>query len=140
MAAGSIQLTQSINCDLSNAERSLWPLSVKAVGTNMPSDIFVYQLVPVTDTLPGDRYQCVASAVNLTELPTVSHLPKKDETKDLKATLACPFYRTDTAIFNCHSLLEAQNLWQQIQDQVQGLVDNYNQWQSLQTQNVIVIS
>lgn len=134
---GTIQLTQSIGSGLSKAEQSLWPISVQALGINMPSEIFVYKVVPAQDTLPGDRYQCVASATDLEEMPTASH---RVERKAHNGILSCPFYRTSTVTFNCHSAVEAAAFWQDVQDQVQRLVDNYNQWQSMELNETITIS
>jgi hypothetical protein len=136
MSVATIQLTEFINNDLSCAEKSVWPLSITALGTNISSEIFVYQMIPVTDTLPGDRFQCVASTQQLSEVPAINHLelhPKCDE------KFRCPFYRTDTVTFTCYSLTEAQDKWALIQDAVQRLIDNYNQWQNLVTKEVVVI-
>jgi len=137
MSPASIQLTKASSNVLSCAEKSMWSLSVTAVGTNIVSEVFVYQAVPVTEPVPGDRYQCVASVLELKSLPVVAGFDKLRKRDGIYQT---PYYRTATVTFACYSADELDQTWQTIQDQVQRLVDNYNQWQSLQTQETVTIT
>jgi hypothetical protein len=135
----TIQLTQLIANTLSGGEKSAWPLTVQALGTGMPSEIFVYQIVPPTNQLPGDRYQCVASVSQLSELPLLAGpdtnkapaKPKLTAKYTKLKNFDIPFYRSASAEFICHTACEAQDLWNMIQCDVQRLVDNFNACQNL---------
>ena len=149
MSAATLQLVQSTADVLSRAEKSAWPLVIRALGTNMPSEIFVYQAVPVSDSVPGDRFQCVASVNQLRELPTLAalklakhererrheHVPVKDFN-----IFEIPFYRSAEADFSCRSEKESLHIWNLIQADAQRLVDNFNQWQNLQVENTVNLS
>ena len=149
MNPATIQLTQLTGNGLSPAEQSAWPLTVQALGTGMPSEIFVYQIVPPTDQLPGDRFQCVASVSQLLELPLVARghnekiVPKPYRVAHKKPKkfpeFSIPYYRSSTAQFVCHTVIEAQDIWNMIQCATQRLVDNFNMCQTLQNTGTVLI-
>jgi hypothetical protein len=143
----TITLTESMSETLSIGEQSSWPVNVTALGAGMPSEIFIFQIVPANDYLPGDRYQCVASVSQLQELPIVSGIRDKDREgeqesprRSSRSQFDIPYYRASFLEIVCHSAGEAQELWTRLQDEVQRLVDNYNQWQTMQTVDTVVIS
>jgi hypothetical protein len=114
--------------------RHTWPLKVVATSTipGLPSEIFVYQAGQGKDPHTGDKYKCVASVHQLSELGTtpvvIDNLVQK------------PFFRRCELLFHCHNAEEAATLWNKIQADAQDLVSNFNAFQLLTVENTVQLS
>ena len=97
------------------ANRHSWPVRVTAVSDDpeLSSKVFVYHAT-ADDVLP-DMFECVASLMQMTELPEDA------------PTTEIPYYRKDVAEVNARSAEHASEYIQIIKDDVQDLLDNYNQ-------------
>jgi hypothetical protein len=132
-AAATIQLVQYVGDPINTpfVNQFSWPLTIVATGTNIDSNIFVYQLAGSSfESIPGDTFSCVASTSQLNELPTSAAAAK---------AAATPFYRQSTMTVICRSAAEANYVWEQVQEDVDDLINNYNAAALLVPANVITL-
>lgn len=105
--------------EVCDGTRHLWPIGIRAVGTNITSDVFVYRVASEGDPFTGDAFSCVASAPQLQELPANRALTSSQ-------VFQTPFYRTSQLTLWCRSSVEAERVWHLVQEDVQRLLDNAN--------------
>jgi hypothetical protein len=107
-----------------------WPLKVIATSTitGLPSEIFVYQAGKGDDPFSGDRFQCVASVHQVSELGTS---PVVTDTKQK------PFFRKDCLEFHCRTPEDADNLYNTIVAHAQDLVNNFFALAALTVENTV---
>lgn len=123
-----------------NGSQHTWPLKVTAVSTvtGIPSEIFVYHQGASSSTQlpndphPGDLCEAIASVHQLSELPAAEPPAPGNMSR-------VPFYRSATAFFQCHSLVEADQVWAIIQEDVADLIANMEASQNLATAEVVAI-
>jgi len=115
----SIQLLRLQASNNGTSRQHAWPVVIRAKGTNISSDIFVYRVGKDGDPIPGDAFSCVASAIEMDELP-------RDRALALTAKYQFPFYRTSQMEVLCSSPEEAEYVWQIAKEDTQCLLDNYN--------------
>jgi len=96
-----------------------WPVTIRAVGTNIASEIFVHRAVKAGDPFDGDGFSCVASAQQMYELPAKRSLV-------LSSKYQLPFYRSAQLEVLARSQAEADAIWQYVNEDVKRLLDNYN--------------
>ena len=101
---------------------TVWPLSItaKSAIAGLDSEIFVYHAALNDDPYEGDIFECVASVQQMTELPK--------DAACIEGTLVVPYYRSKTMSHNAESLAAALELWEEIKEDVNDLVNN---WQAL---------
>jgi hypothetical protein len=95
------------------ADRHQWPVKFTATYTadNSPAKIFVMHLSPSAGVFQ-DTLSCVASAVQMTDLP-------EDAAEE-----GSPFYRVASVTTLCRSAAAAEEYVEKIKDAVQDLVNN----------------
>lgn len=109
-----------------------WPLRVEAVGIDMPSEVFVYQKVPLTDPVPGDLYSCMASVTQLQELPVNAPV-------ETDGTYQLPFYRRSSMEVFCDHPDDVERVWEQLVYRAEQLVKALKQLEFLyNTQEAII--
>jgi hypothetical protein len=99
-------------------QRQGYPITIQASGTNIPSEIFVYRVGKLGDAFPGDQFSCVASVVQLDEIPAIKAVT-------LTREVQIPFYRTSQMELICRTAAEADQVWNIVQEDVAALVANY---------------
>lgn len=94
-------------------QRHQWPIQLTAVYSedDSPAKIFVMHESPDTDVF-ADSLSCVASAIQMTDLPA-----------DAPAE-GSPFYRLHTVTKLCRSALAAEEFKDGVKNAVQDLVNN----------------
>lgn len=123
----SIRLIRySVAADYNDNEHQSYPIKVLAIGTNIPSEIFVYHSGKAGDPIEGDLFEAVASPNQL------------DEIAKNKPEPGTPYYRRQVCEFNARSAQEAEDIWTKIQEDVLELVDNYASQATLAVQAVII--
>jgi len=98
-----------------------WPLKVTAsvIDAAMPSDkIFVYHSAMTDDAYEGDLFECVASIQQYNDLPV--NTPVFEGKEDV-----VPYYRSNILYFACRSPEEADELWDDVEEDVTDLINNY---------------
>lgn len=102
--------------------QQVWPLKITATlaaGTAMPSaKIFVYHANMGDDAYQGDIFECVSSIQQYYELPV-------DAAVSEGADYVVPYYRLDFVQLNCLSPEEADELWNDIVNDVSDLIRNF---------------
>ena len=116
------------------ANRFVWPLHVTVSSADGDPAVFVYHRRSRVSA-EEDIFECVASVNQMTELPVTE--PDMEPDEDGNVT---PYYRLATLAFNCRSLVEADDLWLRIQEDIQDLADNLRAWASLQVEEVVSIN
>lgn len=114
--------TRSI--ELPDVLRQAWAITIQAQGFNIDSEIFVYHIGAANDGISGDRFECVASVNQLTEIP-------KFAGQTLTKNLSIPYYRSAVLEFVCRTPEEVDYIWDRVQKEVSYLVINYNAAQDL---------
>jgi hypothetical protein len=111
------------------AERHQWPVKFTAVYSTglAPAKIFVMQKSPDTD-LFADSLSCVASAIQMTDLPT-------DEPAE-----GSPFYRVNVVTKLCRSAKAAEEFIEKVKNAVQDLADNLASAELLSVTEEVVIT
>ena len=120
----TISLKQMQEC------RHNWPLSVtvEALEEGADPNVFVYH----ADTDPasghGDTFSNVASKQDMDTIPVGEpvFLPEERPQEDF-----IPFYRTNTAEFDCCNTEEVLRIWNIIQFDIAALVREYKAWDTL---------
>lgn len=114
----------------------VWPLKITASlveGATMPSaKVFVYHASMGDDAYVGDIFECIASVQQYFDIPADSPVSVEDGK-------TVPYYRTASLQFNCRSPLEAEELWEAIQDDVTDLVNNYDAYSTLHSYESVSI-
>ncbi len=108
--------------------REMWPVLISAVfsADDSPAPIFVMQLSPDATKL-GDSFSCVASAIQMTDLPAGA--PENGS----------PFYRLHVLQKYFETATAAQEFEQKVQEAVQDLVDNlHSAAQLTEVDNIII--
>jgi len=96
-----------------------WPISIKAEGIDMPSEIFVYHVAQSLSAFTGDIFEAVASPSQLYELPANQAAPVSE-------AYQVPFYRRDICEFVARSASESLRIWEVVQEEVAILVRDFN--------------
>lgn len=96
-----------------------WPITITAVGVDMPSEIFVYHIDQEGDPLEGDIFEAVASPQQLYELPA-------NAAAVISSDDQIPYYRRSVLEFLARSADEAQYIWETVQEEVAILVRDFN--------------
>ncbi len=93
-------------------EQHQWPVKFTATFTedDSPAKIFVMQ--KASSDLVGDTFSCVASAIQMTDLP--EDAPIEDG----------PFYRVNVITLLCRSAVAAEEAIEKIKEATQDLADN----------------
>lgn len=104
--------------------QSSWPLEVRAIGTDIPDEIFVWQIGqgPSTnsgDPESGDRFSCVASLPQMHEIPRTTG-------RTLSSEWGIPYYRSNFMRVICRNPAEVEDVWAVVQQHAQALVENWN--------------
>ena len=97
-----------------------YPLVVRAKGTNVASEIFVYHEMGTSDPYVNDLFEAVATPNQLEELP-INQGNKLDLLNE-----AIPYYRRNQIELYCRNPDEAEQIWTELQDEVRALVKNLN--------------
>ena len=118
--------------DLAGEQKS-WPLVIRAFGTNIPSEIFIYRAGKQGDPFGDSQFSCVASVQQLSEIPI-------DNVTELNATEQIPWYRTSQVELAFRTPHEAQKVWCAILEDVNSLVENFNLSNCLQSIEVVTIN
>lgn len=82
-------------------------------ATDMPKEIFVWQSKVTFGTSQINQFINIASPNDLEEVPP--NQPGADEDN--------PFFRTNTLQFTFRSMVELEETWEYIKEDIQGLVD-----------------
>lgn len=104
-----------------------WPVRITATSNGDPAPIFVYH----TAAAPlGDRdfFSCIASAMQMTELPEGS------------GAAGVPFYRVHQMLVQCRSEQHAYELFTKVKRDVQLLADNLALVDALQEMETVTIT
>jgi hypothetical protein len=115
--------------------QQVWPLKITAAVLNnsMPSaKIFVYHASMGDDAYQGDVFECVASFQQYNDLPEDAAIVEGDG-------YVVPYYRLNVLYFDCRSPQEADDLWDDIVEDVTDLVDNYVAFNDVKTLQVLDI-
>tara|TARA_B100000579_G_scaffold431498_1_gene446657 strand:- start:12238 stop:13104 length:867 start_codon:yes stop_codon:yes gene_type:complete len=104
---------------------SSYPLVVRAVGLNIPSEIFVYHAVSGETPYEGDTFEAVATPNHLEELP------KNKPYVSSMTSEAIPYYRRNQIELLFRSAKELELVWRVIKKEVADLVENYKALNSL---------
>lgn len=117
----TIKLTRFVSEDesLPLSMRQAWPVQILAEGVNMDDHIFVYHVGSANDPIPGDRFECVASVNQMYEIP-------KNQGVSLTTQTGIPYYRSNVLDYVARTAVEADEIWQKVQEEVQWLVKNWN--------------
>lgn len=98
-----------------DCNRHVWPLLVTATSSNtLSAKIFVYHAQKLQGTDTSDVFECVASVQQLRDLPADQPV----------ANPPTPYYRKSSLEVHCRSPQEAEELWVEIQKDVQDLLNN----------------
>lgn len=100
-----------------------WALTIVAEGINMPSDIFVYRVESAESS--GDTFRCIASVNDLYEFPRI-RAPYTEGDNQI------PYYRRSQVELICRNPVDAERVWEQIKEDVDDLIANYNATLSMQ--------
>ena len=106
------------------SEQQCWPVTIVAVGVGISSKVFVYRGAQQGDPFGGDAFSCVASVNQLYELP--------EDTGYVGDELQIPFYRRNTLELFCRSQVEADYIWQVVNEDITNLLNNFNLMSALQ--------
>jgi len=132
----SLTLTrQSVTDQAAVGNQHVWPLGVTAVSTTdgLASEIFVYHAAMGDDPVNSlDLFECVASLPQMYEIGLSPILHEGE--------YSVPYYRSSIATFACRSAEDADSLWVKIQDDATDLHNNFNYFESLSTEETVVIS
>lgn len=111
------------------AARHQWPVRFTAVYStdDAPAKIFVMHKSPDADVF-ADSLSCVASAVQMTDLPV-----------DAPAA-GSPFYRVGSVTKLCRSAKAAEEFGEKVKDAVQDLADNLASAASLSVVEEVTIT
>lgn len=111
-------------------------LVVRAKGTLVPSEIFVYHEYPGSYDNPysGDVFEAIATPRQIEELPI--NKPYEDPNSDNYI----PYYRRNQLELYFLSLDELDDFWKQIQSEVALLVDNYKRFEDLENTRILNIT
>jgi aminopeptidase-like protein len=113
---------EAVNAEI--RDRHVWVMKVTAIGTGIPSEVFVYINGPTRyQNYNQDTFQCVASTLQLEELPV--GLTFTDRIGDVQ------FYRRSDAEFVFESPEALEEAWEIIKKDIKILLDNYNASQNL---------
>jgi hypothetical protein len=116
--------------------QQVWPLKITATlaqGSTMPSPkIFVYHANMGDDAYEGDIFECVASIQQYYEIPVDAAVAEG-------ADYVVPYYRLDFVQLDCLSPEEADQLWDDIVEDVTDLVNNFHAKDNLTTSETITI-
>ena len=116
--------------------QQVWPLKITATlaqGSTMPSPkIFVYHANMGDDAYEGDIFECVASIQQYYEIPVDAAVAEG-------ADYVVPYYRLDFVQLDCLSPEEADQLWDDIVQDVTDLVNNFHAKDNLTTSETITI-
>lgn len=107
--------------------RHVWPLRITATSSQagLSSKIFVFHAALGDDPYEGDVFEAVASVQQMQDLP------EDQAGSDTNGELV-PYYRSDTLTFYARSPYEADNLWDDIIDDVDDLTRNWAALSNLQ--------
>jgi len=97
-------------------------------ATDMPKEIFVWQSKVGFGDTDIDQFINIASPNDLEEVPP--NVPGADEDN--------PFFRTSRLQFTFRSMVELEETWGYIKDDVQGLVDALKSVENLNTVEEVV--
>jgi len=114
----------------------VWPLRVTATAdpdSIVDPEVFVYHAAPDDDVL-GDVFECIASVMQMTELPAYASVPD-----DSNGTTVA-WYRLPSVEINARSPEHAEELWQIIKTDVQELVTQSKALQEMQVEDTFVAS
>ncbi len=105
----------------------VWPLKITAnsIQAGLSSSIFVFHASLDADPYEGDVFEAIASVQQMTEIP--ENAPAVDSNGEL-----CPYYRSNTLTFYARSPAEAEDLWNDILEDVDDLTRNWAALTSLQ--------
>lgn len=114
----------------------VWPLNITATlpaGSVLPSaKLFVYHASMSDDIYEGDLFECVASVQQMNDIP--------DDTPAVEdGEYTVPYYRSNMLNFHCRSPEEVDILWEDIQEDVTDLVNNYTSAATLSNIEVVTI-
>ena len=98
---------------------SSYPLIVRAVGHNIPSEVFIYHAISGETPYEGDTFEAIATPNHLEELP------KNKPYENSMTSEAVPYYRRDQVELLFRSLKELDIVWSSIKKEVADLVENY---------------
>ena len=116
--------------------QQVWPLKITATlaqGSTMPSPkIFVYHANMGDDAYEGDIFECVASIQQYYEIPADAAVAEGVD-------YVVPYYRLDFVQLDCLSPEEADQLWDDIVEDVTDLVNNFHAKDNLTTSETITI-
>ncbi len=118
---------ESLEEDTSSA-RHVWWLRITATSVSGDPKIFVYHVDSRFATPGLDMFECVASAGQMSALPADEPVLEPDEGGEV-----IPYYRTASIAMACGSALEADELWDAIQEDAAELVANMNAVDDLST-------
>ena len=117
-------------------DQQVWPLKITATlaqGSTMPSPkIFVYHANMGDDAYEGNIFECVASIQQYYEIPVDAAVAEG-------ADYVVPYYRLDFVQLDCLSPEEADQLWDDIVQDVTDLVNNFHAKDNLTTSETITI-
>jgi hypothetical protein len=128
--AASITLTKyGWDIEALDASQTGYPLRIVAVGTEMPSEIFVYQDDPHTNE---EFFSNIAALYEMVDLPTAAEY-------ELLVEPAVPYFRDSEVTLYFPSIQEAETVLEQVQQDIKRLVDDYNRLPFLAEQETITI-
>ena len=110
------------------ANQHVWPLKATATAVGIEPEIFVYHAAVAGSPETTDVFECIASVSQMQEIPKA------------KPSADTPYYRTASLLFVCRSAAEADELWANILEDVQELVQNTGALAALQDEETVVIS
>lgn len=121
---------QTISLKQEQACRHNWPLSVtvEALEEGADPNVFVYHADTDPESGQGDTFSNVASKQDMDTIPVGEpvFLPEEHSQENF-----IPFYRTNTAEFDCYNTTELLRIWKIIQLDIAALVREYEAWNTL---------
>lgn len=111
----SLTLKRKMAPSSEDAARHTWPLLIEctAASDGFPKKMFVYR----RDIAGVDTFTCVASVQQLRELP--EDAPTEVDGQQI------PFFRKDSAQFECRSPSDQIRIWEDVLEQAQAVFDNW---------------
>jgi len=111
-----------------------YSLVVRAKGTNVPSEIFIYHAINAENPYSGDVFEAVATPSQMEELPI--NKPFIDPINNESV----PFYRRNQLELYFRSLSDLHEFWEELQVEVNELIENYKIMEELVSTRVATLT
>jgi len=108
--------------------RHQWPVRLVATNTSDDSSAFIFVMQSKVDDRIGDQFSCVASAIQMHDLP------------ETEINSEGPFYRVADFTILCRSADAAEEFYTKVMRAVQNLADNIDSSERLSSAETVVIT